>query len=577
MNFKIEGISVENKIRHVVVKQSLNSHLFMDICYDWGQKPEEEKFEYSGYLGNNVTVSVDDEGNEQSFEGIINGITYFHNRFCLKCVSVSYLMSKTPVNRVFTNKSLMDIVNDIADKYGAECDTSCFPDEVITFDSIVQFQETDFDFLKRLACLSGCIILSEGWNLFFGRNFPDEKNVELSPKDDWGSSEGSISLELNPASAAGVPFGYKNYKEDIFSDKNNLIEEDLKSSPSSSVLNDIIDLSGDLYKDISFEISDYGSSDKSEFEGYLHSRLSSQHGRMYNISGICQSPILKTGFRIKYKSHAILAENYTISGINIHCSYDKYTNNYEAMPEEAIISPSIDNTKLNSLTQYAIVIDNVDKEGLGRVKVRFPWDFESSEDNCFWARVVNKASGKKHRTFFTPKIGDEVLLTFEKGDTTKPVVLGSLINDKIKPEFEDGEGYGSNEILLAQTDNGTKVHVLDTEDKQEFKIEMKGTGSDNKHTFKLTIDKNSPDPVVFLKTEGEIKIQASKDINIGTDENIKISAQKDIEIKCKNMKISSQNESKVKAGSNMKIEAGGKMDVKSGTMMVMKSGLIKLN
>ncbi len=82
----------------------------------------------------------------------------------------------------------------------------------------------------------------------------------------------------------------------------------------------------------------------------------------------------------------------------------------------------------------AIVTDHRDPEGLGRVKVTFPW--RGTRDESFWARVVSFAAGKEAGAFFLPETGDEVLVAFENGELEHPVVLGALWNGKDKPPAE---------------------------------------------------------------------------------------------------------------------------------------------
>lgn len=79
----------------------------------------------------------------------------------------------------------------------------------------------------------------------------------------------------------------------------------------------------------------------------------------------------------------------------------------------------------------AIVTDNVDPESLGRVKVKFPW-FDQSMDSE-WCRVVNIYAGQGYGAFWTPEVGDEVLVAFEMGDMRRPYILGGLYNGVDKP------------------------------------------------------------------------------------------------------------------------------------------------
>jgi uncharacterized protein involved in type VI secretion and phage assembly len=81
-----------------------------------------------------------------------------------------------------------------------------------------------------------------------------------------------------------------------------------------------------------------------------------------------------------------------------------------------------------------IVTNNNDPQPRGRVKVSLPWLSPAYESD--WARVAQFGAGKKSGAFFTPEVGDEVLVGFEFGDPRRPYVLGGLRN--ANTEFDLG-------------------------------------------------------------------------------------------------------------------------------------------
>ena len=76
----------------------------------------------------------------------------------------------------------------------------------------------------------------------------------------------------------------------------------------------------------------------------------------------------------------------------------------------------------------ALVTDNKDPDGLGRVKVRYPWHSQSTQS--YWARIASPMAGKDRGTVFYPEVGDEVLVVFDREDLRFPYVLGGLWNGK---------------------------------------------------------------------------------------------------------------------------------------------------
>jgi type VI secretion system secreted protein VgrG len=73
----------------------------------------------------------------------------------------------------------------------------------------------------------------------------------------------------------------------------------------------------------------------------------------------------------------------------------------------------------------------------GRVKVQFHWDREGKKDpnSSCWIRVAQPWAGKGWGSFFWPRGGNEVVVSFEEGDPDQPLVVGSVYNANNMPPF----------------------------------------------------------------------------------------------------------------------------------------------
>ena len=61
----------------------------------------------------------------------------------------------------------------------------------------------------------------------------------------------------------------------------------------------------------------------------------------------------------------------------------------------------------------ALVTNNQDPQGRGRVKVKFPWLGE--DDESTWIRIASPMAGNGRGMYFLPEVDDEVLVAFEHG------------------------------------------------------------------------------------------------------------------------------------------------------------------
>ena len=116
----------------------------------------------------------------------------------------------------------------------------------------------------------------------------------------------------------------------------------------------------------------------------------------------------------------------------------------------------------------ALVIDNLDPNNLGRVKVRFRLMGVTSEP---WARMATLMAGENRGTWFIPDVGDEVLVAFEAGDVRRPYIIGSMWNaTNLPPETMDS----NNNKKLLRSRNGVRVILDDQSGQETFIVETPG-------------------------------------------------------------------------------------------------------
>ena len=114
-----------------------------------------------------------------------------------------------------------------------------------------------------------------------------------------------------------------------------------------------------------------------------------------------------------------------------------------------------------------IVTNNRDPEDLGRVKVYFPTLTDEHEST--WARIVAMGAGADRGFYCLPEINDEVLVCFEHGDITRPLVIGNMWNGADAPPeaidnvVPDDNESNSGQVLVRtfQTTNGHNVRFVD--------------------------------------------------------------------------------------------------------------------
>jgi uncharacterized protein involved in type VI secretion and phage assembly len=115
-----------------------------------------------------------------------------------------------------------------------------------------------------------------------------------------------------------------------------------------------------------------------------------------------------------------------------------------------------------------------DPDGLGRVRVQFPWLKEDVESR--WARLVSFMAGADRGGVFRPEVGDEVLVVFEHGDLRFPYILGGVWNGRDAMPSERG-GDGPNDIRLIKSRSGHTIILDDTSGSEKITVTDKSGNS----------------------------------------------------------------------------------------------------
>jgi uncharacterized protein involved in type VI secretion and phage assembly len=164
----------------------------------------------------------------------------------------------------------------------------------------------------------------------------------------------------------------------------------------------------------------------------------------------------------------------------------------------------------------AVVSDNNDPEGIGRVKVTLPWAPDTAGDKYdAWARIATLMAGDNRGSWFIPDTGDEVLVAFEGGDPRRPFVVGALWNGQDKPP-ESMDGGGKNFKKVIRSRNGVKITLDDKDGQEQFIAETPGGQ-------KITL-KDGPGSIELADSNGNsLKMEASG-ITLTTSASLTINA-----------------------------------------------------
>ena len=238
-----------------------------------------------------------------------------------------------------------------------------------------------------------------------------------------------------------------------------------------------------------------------------------------------------------------------------------------------------------------IVTDVKDPDGLGRVKVKFPWLDEKQTSD--WLRIAFPGGGGKAHSgwYLLPEVEDEVLVVFEHGDVKRGYVLGGLHNGVDKPFYKNEKVIGGDgkvnqhafrlksgaHLLFDEKDGDELIEIKNKDGNFVFKHSAKdGVVLENKTSGDKMAITNKGNMTIVCETgdisieakQGGIKLKAMKDINLEATGKVGVKATQDASVEGMNVKVSGQMNAEVKGSMMAKLEGGTNATVKAAMVMI---------
>jgi uncharacterized protein involved in type VI secretion and phage assembly len=213
----------------------------------------------------------------------------------------------------------------------------------------------------------------------------------------------------------------------------------------------------------------------------------------------------------------------------------------------------------------ALVSNIDDPDGLGRIKVTFPWLGEKSETH--WARVAAPGAGNERGVLIMPEVGDEVLVAFDHGDTRLPYVIGGLYNGQDKPAVAGAVDNGKvvQRVIVAR--NGHRL-VLDDKDD----VITLATGDGN---HKLVLDQKSKK--VFVDTTGDVEVTAQQHVTIKAGSSMTLEATGAFELKANGVTIDAGGGAFSAKGSQATVQGSGTAEISSSGQTTVRGSVVSIN
>jgi len=239
------------------------------------------------------------------------------------------------------------------------------------------------------------------------------------------------------------------------------------------------------------------------------------------------------------------------------------------------------------------VKENWDDKHKGMLKVEI-FLGEQGKNVTGWVPVMTNYAGNGYGFYFLPEVGQAVLVAFESGEKSCPVVIGALWDKKnVLPKETANE---KNTIKRFLTKRGCEIVFDEEEGKENITVKTPAKLSvslqDEKKQITLQ-DEKGENSITMDCENGNISIQAKTKITlkIGSDEavtieknsvtvkskDIKNEAQSSFSADAQNVKLAAKANVNAEGKAGVEIKASGSLKLNSSGILEAKGSMVKIN
>lgn len=210
-----------------------------------------------------------------------------------------------------------------------------------------------------------------------------------------------------------------------------------------------------------------------------------------------------------------------------------------------------------------------DPEGLGRVKVQFHWDRYGARDenSSCWVRVATPWANQNFGFVAIPRVGSEVVVSFEEGDPDRPLIVGSVYNGSNKPTYVVPDNKTQSGLKTKSTKGGgaQNFNELRFEDKIDSELVFLQAEKDHHELVKN-------DGIYQIRRDSHSTVERNAYLTVSQKLHEKIGSDRLIDCGGSVHQNAAQDIMS-KAGMRCSAEAGQEIHLKAGMTAVVEAGV----
>ncbi|MFL1455945.1 type VI secretion system Vgr family protein [Marinobacter sp. GN3S48] len=455
----------------------------------------------------------------------------------------------------------------------------------------VQHRESDLDFVERLAA-------EEGWHYRYHHGSVDgEEQPALIIADHHGDAPRLESVTYNgkAGSSTKTPCVFRFAHQERVRASAVAMKDYTFRNPAYALMHD--SAAGDVQHREDYQHYDYPGRFKQDASGqpFTEARLDALRNDASTASGKSNRADFTAGAKVALTDHDSdhLNREWLLTGIT-HTGKQpqaleeeggseptSYSNQFNAIPADRTWRSQIKHRPRMDGPQIAIVTgpegEEIHCDEHGRVKVRFPWDRYSKNDehSSAWLRVSQGWAGGQYGFMALPRIGHEVIVSFLDGDPDQPIITGRTYHATNTPPYALPE-HKTRTTLKTQTHKGEGSNELrfeDEADKEQIYVHAQKDLDLLTENNRTEVIKNDSHQTVennrfsHVKGNDHATVDGEHREQIGGDYSLTANGSHHSK-QGKNQLIEAGSEIHHKAGMKIVIEAGAEVTLKAGGSFV---------
>ncbi|MDT7687904.1 MAG: type secretion system secreted protein VgrG [Acidobacteriota bacterium] len=448
-------------------------HISRPFRFDVEMVSEDAGLDFAAIVGKGVTVTLTlNDGTKHHFHGLVERFVQEDQdeRFTTYHAELRpwlWMLTKSADCRIFQNQTAPQIIKALFSELGFTDFRDALKDTYQPRTYCVQYNETVFNFVSRLM---------EDEGIFYFFEHTDGKHTlvladdaDAHPKCP-GLDEGARYRRSSVDHTDDRAVTRCRIEQQVVTGK--FAHDDFNfETPATDLKVTVAGADGEM------QVYEYpgGFLNTGDGETRANRRIEAAEQPRKVMFGEGHVRAFVAGHKFDLKDHyrADANSTYVLRRISHAATQERYTNSFEAFPADLPFRPPRMSRKpLIAGVQTAIVTGKAGEEiwtdKYGRVKVLFHWDQKgkNDENSSCWIRVDQGWAGKQWGGIFLPRIGQEVVVSFEEGDPDRPVVTGAVYNAEQVVPYTLPDEQTKSTIKTNTSKGGSGFNELRFEDKK---------------------------------------------------------------------------------------------------------------